>query len=185
MIITEDMNPWHIAGLTAPEVCLCGFEPVIEEKTVVIHESIVLYKYSCHKCKEKELPWLRQWNSWGALQEWNRIALKRSYRKRTLEYNEHGVCISEPYKVFEWVDKKRSPNHIQIEFYLDNSMYYFCYDYWYMKGGASRKVSISGRCFPSIEIAKKAALKELTRHCKDLRKILEGVLRPAQGELFV
>jgi len=165
--------------------CLCGANPIIEQKTnsrnVAIKE---LYKYKCPNCKEKELPWMGQWDGCGALQEWNRIALKRSYHKRTLEYNDCGVCISPPFKVYRWENKKNHYENLTINFYLDNSMYYFCFDYNYMHHGHGSGLWISDRCFPSLEIAKKYAIKNIIKSDKNLKKILGILLMPKQGELF-
>jgi len=87
--------------------CLCGAESVIERKTVArYYGSTEIFKYKCPKCVEKELPWLRQGENHGALQEWNEIAKKSPYHKRTLEYNDCGVCVSSPFKTFEWRNKK-------------------------------------------------------------------------------
>jgi len=163
--------------------CLCGAAPVVERKPSgddVIKES---FKYKCPNCKEKELPWLGQWNDCGALQEWNRIALKRSYHKRTLEYNVNGICISPPFITIEWINKK-SIERVTIDFYYDNSMYYFCFDYSYMHHGHGFMVGINDRCYPSLEMAKKIAMKKLIKSDKNLKKIADMLLLPKQGELF-
>jgi len=165
--------------------CLCGAEPVIERMPNIGNVAIEeLFKYRCPNCKEKELPWMGQWHDCGALQEWNRIARKRSYRKRTLEYNDSGMCVSPPFKTIEWVNEKKAYEKVTIGFYLDNSMYYFCFDYNYMNHGFGFMVSIGSHGYPSLEIAKKAAMKKMLRSDKSLKKILDALLLPKQRELF-
>jgi hypothetical protein len=89
--------------------CLCGSQPIIERKPITGNFALLeeVVKYKCLNCKDKELPWLGQFRNNGALQEWNRIAPERSYHKRTLDYNEYGVCISEPFKLLEWKNKNK------------------------------------------------------------------------------
>jgi hypothetical protein len=168
--------------------CLCGADPIVEQKPFISDygNDVILYKYKCPNCKEKELPWMRQGDGWGALQIWNDIAGKRSYHKRTLEYNEHGVCISPPFKTLEWVNEKKTYEKVTVNFYLDNSMYYYCYDYWYKNGGCCTGLWIGDPCFPSFETASKAAMKDLTDGNKELKEIAEELLSPipVQGELF-
>ena len=135
------------------EKCLCGAEPAIEKKPITGNHAIEeLFKYRCPNCKEKELPWLGQWPHCGAWEEWNRIAPKRSYHKRTLEYNINGACVAKPYKVFEWHDKKKY-NYLTIKIYLDNGMYYYCRDYWWKDGGGANGVWIGEPGLPSLELA--------------------------------
>jgi len=149
---------------------------------------VELFKYRCPNCKEKELPWLRQWHDCGALLEWNRIAPKRSYHRRTLEYNEHGACMANPFKIFEWREKK-SYNHITIELYRDNGAYYYSYDFWFKDGGASAGLSISDPCFPSAKAALIHAEKRLIKMGSPLKyteKLLLPEIKeePVQKELF-
>ena len=166
--------------------CLCGAEPIIEKKPIVDDVAIEeLFKYRCPNCKEKELPWLGQWHICGALQEWNLIAPKRSYHKRTLEYNYSGVCISPPFKTYRWEDKNKPYENVTIKFYLDNSMYYYCFDYSYKKHGHGSALWISDRCYPSLEIAKKYAIKNILKSDRRLKKIIDKLLSPQQGELFI
>lgn len=154
--------------------CLCGAGPVIEEKPIHGNCAIdTVFKYRCPNCKEKELPWLGQWNHCGALQEWNHIAQKRSYHKRTLEYNEHGVCISTPDKIFEWRDKKKTYYKVTVNFYFDNLKVYYCFDFNYKNNGHGYGLFIRDRCFPSLELAKKDAMKEILRSDNNLEKIIE------------
>ena len=52
--------------------CLCGNAPVVEQKFVTRdYGEVKICKYKCPTCKEKELPWLREGGSFGALQYWN------------------------------------------------------------------------------------------------------------------
>jgi hypothetical protein len=129
--------------------CLCGADPIVEKKVGGCLDE--LFKYRCPDCKEKELPWLGQWGDFGALQEWNRIAPKKSYRKRTLEYNENGACVAEPTMVLEWRAKK-GIDHITIEIFEDNGRFYYAYDYWLKNGGVSSGLSISDTGFPTKEL---------------------------------
>jgi hypothetical protein len=57
-----------------------------------------------------------QWHDLGALQEWNRIAHKRSYHKRTLEYNDSGILISPPFKTIEWANEKKACEKATVEY---------------------------------------------------------------------
>ncbi|MDR2370423.1 MAG: hypothetical protein LBD71_02985 [Treponema sp.] len=173
--------------------CLCGAMPAVERKTVVTdyEEELPVEKWKCPRCAEKELPFLdaREWGEKGegssCLRAWNRIADEPDYRRRTLKYNEHGVCVDEPYKTYEWRDKKRFSNHVTAIFYLDNGMYYYCYDYWYKDGGAGRGLWIGDPCFPSMAAAKKHAAKKLSGKRREIAGIAkELLLDPAQKELF-
>jgi hypothetical protein len=83
-------------------------------------------------------------------------------------------------KLFE----KKAYEKATVDFYFDNSAYYFCFDYNYMGHGCGFMVHIGDRCYPSLETAKKAAMKEMLRSDKRLKKILETLLLPKQGELF-
>jgi len=158
--------------------CLCGAMPLIEKKTMdEDFGPVEAFKYKCPACKEKELPFLGQWGNCGALQEWNRIAKKRSYHKRTLEYNTHGVCASPPFKAYEWNGRK-GRDKIIIEIYLDNSMYYYCYDYHCKNHGHGFNVGIESPCYPAIEIAKKNAVKEIAKSEKSLGRIARELLLP-------
>jgi len=162
--------------------CFCGAEPIVEGKTVEYAFGIrEIFKYRCPNCSEKELPWLGQWTETGALQEWNNIALKRSYHKRTLDYNIHGVCISEPYKVYEWRDKSKI-DHLIVKIFLDNSMYYFCREYWHKTGGCGCGLWIGTSGFPSLELAKRHAAKGLNESLEKIAKKL--LLSENQMELF-
>ena len=163
-----------------PVNCICGAGPVVEKRT---DGGAELFKYKCPNCKEKELPWLGQWSNCGALQEWNRIAQKLSYHKRTLEYNYCGACISPPFKTFKWEDKKRYW-HVIIDFYFDNSMYYYCFDYSYKNKGHCYGFSVRCRCYPTFEFAKRIAVKKIIKSDKRLKKIVRGLFLPVQGELF-
>ena len=156
---------------TIPVKCLCGADPIVEEKEGGCLGK--LYKYRCPNCAEKELPWLGQWPDNGALQEWNRIAPKRTYRKRTLEYNEHGSCIAEPSTVLEWRAKK-GYDRVTVEIYEDNGRFYYCYDYWLKDGGACCGLSISETGYPTMELVKLAAKKRLK---KIGRKKREGMMK--------
>jgi len=163
--------------------CLCGAEPIVEHKTVVEERvgSFEVYKYRCPNCVEKELPWLGQWYDSGALQEWNRIALKRSYHKRTLEYNLHGVCTSEPHKVFEWRGKK-GIDHLTVKIFLDNSMYYYCLSYSLKNSGGGFGSWIGTSGFPSLDLLKRHVVK---RFKDGLKKEAEKLLlTEEQMELF-
>jgi hypothetical protein len=166
--------------------CLCGAMPIIETK--IIKQSIgkthiwdmEVSKYRCPNCKNKELPWI---DSRNFPRLWNSIAPKKSYHKRTLAYNECGVCIGEPFKVYEY--KKSFQENVKVEFYLDNSMYYYCYDFWYKHHGSGFGLSISAPCFPTLEKAKMAAVRSLLRSDKGLLKIVSKLFfTPKQGELF-
>ena len=166
--------------------CLCGAEPIVETKPDPSDERVKLYKYKCSNCHEKELPWLRQRDYCGALEEWNRIAPKKSYRKRMLEYNVFGVCIDEPYKILEWKDKK-GRNSIKIRIYSDNDRYYYCYGYDYDIGGCSSGLWIGETGFPSMELLKAHALKTFGKVKQDIIKIKAKELlqpKPVQIELF-
>ena len=173
------------ATINTVEKCVCGADPIVEEKPVIGNHAVgKVFKYRCPNCKEKELPWIGQWDYCGALHDWNRIAHKRTYHRRTLEYNINGVCVSPPYKTFEWRGKNKAYEMVIIDFYLDNSMYYFCYEYFYQGGGHAFAVSVNSNCYPSFEIAKKVALKKILRDNKALKKIAMELLSPKQGELF-
>jgi len=164
--------------------CLCGAAPFVEQKVVSRdYGEIEIFKYKCPVCKEKELPWLRQWKDSGALQSWNRIAEKCSYHKRTLPYNVHGICTAPPYKTFEWKSKKNY-DHVVIDFYLDNSMFYYRFDYMYKNSGHVFALSIDDKCFPSFEIAKQTAVKEILKNKKEFASIMNELFIPEQGDLF-
>ena len=164
--------------------CLCGAESVIERKTVArYYGSTEIFKYKCPKCVEKELPWLRQGENHGALQEWNEIAKKSPYHKRTLEYNDSGICVSPPFKTFEWRNTKKYED-VVVDFYFDNSMYYYRYGYNYKNSGYSFGLDISAPGFPSLETAKKNAMEEIIENKKDLEKIARILLVSVQGNLF-
>jgi hypothetical protein len=169
------------------EKCLCGSLPVVDRKTVETdYGTVEVFKYRCPVCCQKELPWLGQWHDCGAREEWNRIAPKRSYHKRTLEYNMHGVCIAEPYKVYEWRDKKRGYEHLTVKIYRDNSVFYYCRDYHYKTGGSGSGLWIGSPGYPSLEEVKRRAMREIIKGRKDLVKIAKELLSPEfrQGELF-
>jgi len=140
--------------------CLCGALPVVEEKAGGCLGK--LYKYRCPNCAEKELPWLGQWSDCGALQEWNSIAPKKSYCKRTLEYNEHGVCVVESSTVMEWKAKK-GIDHVTIEIFEDNGRFYYCYDWSLKNEGCSTGLWIGTSGFPTMELLKANAKKRLKR----------------------
>jgi len=165
--------------------CLCGALPIIDEAEGGCLGR--LYKYHCPNCIQKELPWLGQWDTLGALQEWNRIALKKSYRKRTLEYNEHGVCIAEPSMVIEWRAKK-GIDHRTVNIYEDNGRFYYCYDYFFKNGGSACGLWIGDTGYPTVELLKANAKKHLKEH---LKKSVEGmklvdklIQEMVQNELF-
>jgi hypothetical protein len=161
--------------------------PEMEKKTIEEgYGPREVFKYHCPNCGQKELPWLGQWRDGGAGEAWNRIAQERNYKRRTLKYNMHGVCIDEAFKVFEWRDKKKGHQHITITFYLDNGMYYYCYDFWYGNGGAGSGVWIGDPCFPSMDAAKQHALRMFEKHYKETAGIVEKLLKPepVQGILF-
>ena len=164
---------------TLPDKCLCGADPVVDKKGE-------LFKYRCPNCAEKELPWLNQRHDYGALQEWNRIAPKKTYRKRTLEYNEHGVCIAEPSDVLEWKDKK-GRDHITIKIYKDNGRFYYCYRWSLKNSGGGCGLWIGQNGYPTMELLKKYAKKRLGRVGKmeGIMKILNKLIpEKAQMELF-
>jgi hypothetical protein len=133
-------------------------------------------KYRCPVCGEKELPWLGQWRDCGAREEWNRIAPKRSYHKRTLEYNIHGVCIAEPYKVYEWRDKKQNHSHLTVKIYLDNSIFYYCRDYHYKNGGSGSGLWIGDSGYPSLKEVKCRAAEEIAKSNRAIEGIVKGLL---------
>jgi hypothetical protein len=168
--------------------CHCGAMPVVEKKILPMEYGweMPVEKWRCPNCPEKELPFLDARKNYPkALWEWNRIAPKRSYHRRTLAYNESGVCVDEPFKVFEWRDKKKAYWQITIKFYLDNGMYYYCYDYWYGNGGSGKALWIGDPCFPSMEIAKKHAMRHLVKSDRQIKGIVKALLfTPVQGELF-
>jgi hypothetical protein len=159
--------------------------PVVEKGTVTDEDwgERPVEKYRCPACAEKELPFL---DPWVAARAWNMAAPKRSYHRRTLEYNIHGVCVGEPYREYEWRDKKKQWFHVTITFYLDNGVYYYRYDYWYRNGGAGSGLSINTPGFPSFDMAKKNAAKELVkRGKKGIANIVKKLLFSyVQGELF-
>jgi hypothetical protein len=159
--------------------------PEVERKTIETeYGDKEVFKYRCPNCDQKELPWLGQWNGCGAMEEWNRIAPKCSYHKRTLEYNIHGVCVAEPFRVFEWRDRKKAYHHVTLSFYLDNSMYSYCYDYWRENGGGSKGLWIGDLFFPSMTAAKKHVTQELIKRMNIAGIVKELLLDPVQGELF-
>jgi len=143
-----------------PDKCLCGALPIVEEKVDGFLGT--LYKYRCPSCAEKELPWLGQWHDSGALQEWNRIAPKKTYRKRTLEYNDSGVCVAEPSTVMEWRAKK-GIDHVTIEIYEDNGRFYYCYDWSLKNEGCATGLWIGTSGFPTMELLMANAKKRLWR----------------------
>jgi hypothetical protein len=161
--------------------CLCGALPIIEQKP---GKDMGLFKYRCPNCMEKELPWLGQWRDCGALQEWNRIAQKNSYRKRTLEYNDHGVCIAAPSEVLEWRDKKKY-DHFTIKIYTDNGRFYYCCDYWWKTGGGSCGLWIGVSGFPTIELLKENIRKRY-KGMEGIEQMIQKLmqLNPVQNELF-
>jgi len=165
--------------------CLCGAEPVIEIKTVDTgYGDRELYKYKCPNCEEKELPWLGQWEDTGALQEWERIAGEKTYHKRTLEYNEHGVCLSSPVEIYKWKNKK-GHDSVTVEFFLDNYVYYYRFDFW-RDGGCTIPLSISDDCYKTLEAAKQNASLKIIKIKKGLEKIVKALLlQPVQSELFL
>jgi len=174
--------------------CLCGADPIIEKKTTDNIAVPEVYKYRCPNCEEKELPFIGQWHESGASEAWNRIAQKSRYKKRPFEYNIHGVCISPPFQVLQWENKKKSAalfphngrpiEHITVNFFYGNSRYFYCFDYNYKHNGGGFWLSINDPCFISLEMAKKSAMKALIKRNKDLKKIVEKLFSPVQGELF-
>jgi hypothetical protein len=182
-------------------------------------------KYRCPACAEKELPFLDTRVAAGV---WNLIAPKRSYHRRTLEYNRvvqklqflnnnrlkmskcgalkptgflaglvreptgflnksniHGVCEAEPYKTYEWRDKKKKYHYVTLTFYPDNGVYYYCHDYCYRNRGAGCGLSIRASGFPSLDTAKKYAVRELAKRDRGISKIVKKLLFTfVQGELF-
>jgi hypothetical protein len=167
--------------------CLCGAMPLVEKgvgKFVSGDGEAPTERYRCPNCANKELPFLdARGSSPDSLREWNRIAPKRSYHKRTLRYNIHGVCVDEPYKVFEWRERKYW--HVTVTFYLDNGMYYYCFDYDYRNGGIGSGLWIGDPCFPSMAAAKRHAVKMLAKGDKRVAAIAKRLLfEPVQGELF-
>jgi len=163
------------------EKCLCGAEPIIEEKSLTDNNEIEkVYKYKCPNCKEKELPWLGQWHNGGALHEWNIIAKKRAYHKLMLEYNIIGICLSPPLISFKWKNKKKVWEKLTIDFFFDNFLYYYCFDYWYLNHGHSYKFGIGDKSFSSFKIAKEDAINNLIKLEKNLEKILEDIFMKNQ-----
>jgi hypothetical protein len=164
--------------------------PAVERKTIAAEyeAEMPVEKWRRPRCAEKELPFLdarERRDGSDCLREWNRIAPKQSYHKRTLEYNEYGVCVDKPFKAFEWRDKTKKSDHVTVAFYLDNGMYYYCYDYWYRDGGSGCGLWIGDPCFPSMPAAKKHAMNYLGKRNKRLAGILKKLLfTPVQGELF-
>ncbi|WP_461246348.1 hypothetical protein [Treponema sp. R6D11] len=168
-----------------PDKCLCGALPIIEEKP---DDSLgKVYKYKCPNCEQKELPFIGQWWDWGALQEWNRIAPKKSYRKRTLEYNESGSCIAEPTSIIEWKAKK-GHDHLTIEIYEDNGRFYFGYSCSYKNSGAHSGLGIMDTGFPTMELLKKYIKKRIVKIInmdKEAKKIVDMLFpENIQQELF-
>ena len=164
--------------------CRCGADPIIEKKTIRDISVREVYKYRCPNCEEKELPYLGQWHDSGALEAWNRIAQKSRYKKRPFEYNIHGVCISPPFQVLEWKDKKNVIDFITVNFFYANSRFFYCFDYNYKHNGSGFMLSINDPCFISLEMAKKSAMKSLIKRNKDMKKIVKKLFLPVQGELF-
>jgi hypothetical protein len=160
--------------------CLCGNMPVVEKGIGEL--DIPIEKFHCPVCTEKELPFLDARSSTG---EWNRIAPDRDYRKRTLEYNMHGVCTDKPYKIFEWHGKAGKYDHVTIPFYFDNGMYYYCYDYWYKNGGCGSGLWIGDPCFPSMAAAKNHAVTKLEKYNQEIAGIVKKLLfAPVQPDMF-
>jgi hypothetical protein len=161
--------------------CLCGATPIVEKKDGGVNG---LFKYRCPNCREKELPWLGQWHhNSGALQEWNSIAPKKSYKRRTLEYNVHGVCVAEPNETVEWRDKKRY-DHVTVKIYKDNGRFYYCYNYGYKNSGAGGGLGIGDSGFPTMELLKARVRKKLG-DVKKIRKIVYKLFpENVQMELF-
>jgi hypothetical protein len=154
--------------------------PVVEKG--VGDRGIPVEKYRCPACANKELPFL---DHRDAARRWNAIAPVSDYHKRTLAYNMHGVCVDEPCKVFKWRDRKKTYNNVTIAFYRDSGMYYYGYSYWYENGGGGTGLWINDPCFPSMEAAKKHALKTLSERDEDIAGIVKRLLfTPEQGELF-
>ena len=168
--------------------CLCGAMPIVEKKINKVEYDATtrtylweqeLSKYHCPNCKNKELPWI---DSRDYPRIWNDIALKKSYHKRTLAYNYNGVCIDEPFIIYEY--NQGTKIQLKIKFYLDNFMYYYCFNFWYKHHGGSGAMSISSPCFHTMEKAKLAAKKELYHREKKLLKIVNQLFAPKQMELF-
>lgn len=170
--------------MNKPIKCLCGALPVIEEKS---DENGKLYKYKCPNCEQKELPWLAQWKDCGALQEWNRIAQKKSYRKRTLEYSSGGMCVAKP-KILEWKAKK-GHDHITLEIYEDNGRFYFGWNWHFRNSGSAGGLGIMDSGFPTMGLLKARVKKRILRLAgcgeKEVKKMLNTLIpETVQGELF-
>jgi hypothetical protein len=117
------------------------------------------------------------------LQEWNRIAPKKSYRRRTLEYNEHGACAAEPSEILEWRDKK-GYNHVTIEIYADNGRFYYGYDYLWKGGGSCCGLGIMNTGFPTMQLLRDNVRKKLGR-IKGIESIIHKLIpENVQMELF-
>jgi hypothetical protein len=165
--------------------------PIVEKKDIKIESShpwvMPVEKWRCPNCTEKELPFLDSREIFGessCRREWNRIASQENYCRRTLAYNEHGVCVDKPFKVFEWRGK-RGGDFIRIKFYLDNGAYYYCYDFCYGNGGEGSALWLGHSCYPSMESAKKSAAEKLAK-VNGIKEIVESLLfAPEQGELFL
>jgi len=171
--------------------CLCGAEPIVEKKPCNdgdYDEDYMLFKYHCPNCKEKELPWLGQWSDCGALQEWNTVAGEKEYRKRTLEYNEHGVCVAEPWKILEWSGKK-GRDKVTIEIFYDNDVYYYGYGYLIKNEGASSGLWISDKGFATLKLLGEDVMENLNK--ESIKEIVCGLVKSyiekpqlTQAELF-
>jgi hypothetical protein len=169
--------------------CLCGAMPLVEKgvgKFVSGDGEAPTEKFRCPNCANKELPFLDARGSFpDSAREWNRIASEKNYRKRTLEYNMHGVCVDEPYKEFSWRDKKKAGRHVTVTFFLDNGMYYYRYSFLHGNEGSHKGLWISDPGFPSMDAAKKAAARTLAEKNESVAGIVKNLLlEPEQGELF-
>jgi hypothetical protein len=157
-----------------PYKCLCGSMPIIKEKKGGCLGK--LYKYRCPNCHEKELPWLGQWNDCGALREWNKIALKKQYRKRTLKYNEHGVCVSKPSEILEW---EKGNDSIIVKIYKDNGRFYYCCKTQYKQRGVSFGLWIGDKGYTTMDLLKeniKKKLEELIGKNRGAMKVINTLI---------
>ena len=97
-----------------------------------------------------------------------------------IKYNEHGVAVSEPWKVIEWKEKT---NHITIDIFLDG-LYYYALHFFYKDGGVSFGLSKTDTGFPTLEKLKDHVLAWIIKYDPRVEGTAKKLLKPEQGELF-
>jgi DNA modification methylase len=92
--------------------------------------------------------------------------------------------MPEPYKVYEWRDKKY--DYLTVKIYLDNSMFYYCYGWQYKHNGHGSGLWIGNSGYPSLKEAKQKAMGEIIKINRSLAEIAKGLLLSElrQKELF-